>query len=198
MQMDIQSFTRLGLAATGAAQTILLQTSENHPYALASGGFLAMVGSINYLRRESFARSWKKQLAGLDPKKAEDTDIIIKRVVGHIIDAIQFCNDYGSAKITPKEEQAIWEFYHRVGVRMELADIPDNLEQCYTFVKSYTEDDKSAKVTKDGQALTASITKLVDVIMASSYGCPVSSKAIKRVGPVDMLAKIEANELKEE
>lgn len=183
-----------------------------------------------------------------------------------VVDAIQFCNDYGSAKITPKEEQAIWEFYHRVGVRMELADIPDNLEKCYTFVESYTEDDKSAKVTKDGQALTASITKLVgewyylvpkplvrmgvsvilyqmggtfhrklgmkkpsaielgiinvalwlrksllnflpprtvpyklsDVIMASSYGCPVSNEAIRRVGPVDMLAKIEANDLKEE
>lgn len=95
-KMDVQSFTRLGLAAAGAAQTVLLQTSEHHPFALASGGFLAIAGSINYLRRQSFARSWKKQLEGLDPKKPEDTDIIIKRVVGHshpfeMFLALNFC-----------------------------------------------------------------------------------------------------------
>ncbi|KAF9093330.1 hypothetical protein BGX27_001623, partial [Mortierella sp. AM989] len=193
------------------------------PSLLYTGIGVATLGvgiSYSCFRRQHFARSWLKQLEQLDPKKPNDTDLIIKHVVGYdyplemflalnfcfyrtfcsptiagvyrntgvianttdkracdtdllmhiwmdygldsevgtasyqhlnkihglhstktrnvdfvfvlcclVVDAIQFNNDYGWKKLHPKEEQGIWEFYRRVGERMELKGIPNSLEE---------------------------------------------------------------------
>jgi len=100
------------------------------------------------------------KIHGLHVAKTRNVDFVFV-LCCLVVDAIQFCDNYGWTKIHPKEKQAIWEFYRRVALRMELKDIPDTLEECYTFVEKYTEDNRSAKVTNDGKALTKIITDLV-------------------------------------
>ncbi|KAG0044105.1 hypothetical protein BGZ83_010657 [Gryganskiella cystojenkinii] len=215
---------------------------------------IAAVGglSFNYLRRQHFARLWTKQLQTLDPKNPNDTDLIVKHVIGYdypfemflglnlgfyrtfcsptiagvyrntgviantadkrvcdtdlliyiwmdygldselgkasyehlskihglhasktrnadfifvlcclVADGIQFSDDFGWKKMDPKEKEAFWEFFRRVGERMELKDIPDSLEECHAFVDKYIEDDRSTRASKAGVALTKVITDLV-------------------------------------
>ncbi|EFA82351.1 hypothetical protein PPL_04776 [Heterostelium album PN500] len=195
---------------------------------------------------------------GLHSAKTRNVDFVFV-IACLVIDSIQFANDYGWRSIEEKEKQAIWEFYRRVGERMEIKDLPKNLEDCYKIVDKYTEDERSARITEDGIALTEAITKLVcqwyyfipqsiirtavsvviyqmgatfqrklgltkptfvqslfvntilqirrallnvvplrtepyklsDIIMRSDYGCPISKDTIKKVGPVDALARIQ-------
>ncbi|KAF9991731.1 hypothetical protein BGZ80_002544 [Entomortierella chlamydospora] len=251
-----------------------------HPSLLSAGVGVAALGvgiSYSFLRRQHFARSWRKQLEELDPKKPNDTDLIIKHVVGYdyplemflalnfcfyrtfcsptiagvyrntgaiantadkracdtdllmhiwmdygldselgkssylhlnkihglhatktrnvdfvfvlcclVVDAIQFTNDYGWKKLHSKEKQAIWEFYHRVGERMELKDIPNSLEECIAFVDKYTEDNRSARVSKDGVALTKVITDLVCewYYLAPPFLCRIAASVLLyQMGP---------------
>ncbi|GAM28113.1 hypothetical protein SAMD00019534_112890 [Acytostelium subglobosum LB1] len=198
------------------------------------------------------------KIHGLHSSKTRNVDFVFV-LCCLVVDAIQFTNDYGWRRPEEKEKQAMWEFYRRVGQRMQLTNIPENLQKCYEFVESYTEDNRQARVTEDGQVLTEAITKLVcqwyyllpafvcrmavkvvlyqmgatfqrklglskpsifesllintvlitrrsilcvipprsvpyklsDVIMNTDYGCPVSKQTITKVGPLDMLAKIQ-------
>jgi len=100
------------------------------------------------------------KIHGLHVSKTRNVDFVFV-LCCLVVDAIQFCDGYGWRRILQKEKQSIWEFYRRVGLRMELKDIPDTLEECFVFVEKYTEDNKSARVTKDGEALTKVITDLV-------------------------------------
>ncbi|EFA82350.1 hypothetical protein PPL_04775 [Heterostelium album PN500] len=198
------------------------------------------------------------KIHGLHSAKTRNVDFVFV-LSCLVIDAIQFTRDYGWRSIEEKEKQAIWEFYRRVGERMEIKDLPKSLDDCYQMVEKYTEDERSARITEDGVALTEAITKLVcqwyyfipqpilrmavsvilyqmgatfqrklgltkptfvqslfvntilqirrallnvvplrtepfklsDSIMKSDYGCPISKDTIKKVGPVDVLARIQ-------
>ncbi|KAF9920902.1 hypothetical protein FBU30_009137 [Linnemannia zychae] len=253
---------------------------SSSPNALYAGVSVAIVGvglSVNFLRRQHRARSWNKQLEKMDPKNPNDTDIIIKHVVGYdypfemflalnfcfyrtfcsptiagvyrntgaiantpdkracdtdllmhiwmdygldsekgtasykhlnkihglhasktrnvdfvfvlcclVVDAIQFNNDYGWKKIHEKEKQALWEFYHRVGERMELKDIPNTLEECYAFVDNYTENERASRVSKDGVMLTKAITDLICewYYLAPPFICRMAASVILyQMGP---------------
>ncbi|KAF9435719.1 hypothetical protein BGZ76_005684, partial [Entomortierella beljakovae] len=99
------------------------------------------------------------KIHGMHSKKTRNVDFVFV-LCCLVVDAIQFTNDYGFKAINEKEKQALWEFYRRVGERMELKDIPNSLEECIAFVDKYTEDERSARVSNDGVALTKVITDL--------------------------------------
>ena len=200
------------------------------------------------------------KIHGLHAAKTRNADFIFV-LCCLVVDGIQFSNDYGWKKMEPKEREAFWEFFRRVGERMELKDIPNTLEECHAFVDEYTKDDRYTRASKAGAALTRAINDLVcewyylappflcrmtvsvllyqmgrtfhaklglkkpsafsfvlinsalwarkqllrivpprtypyklsDEILSTKYGSPVSKQIIAQVGPVDMLAKINAH-----
>eukprot|EP01133_Synstelium_polycarpum_P017888 gene17888-21338_t len=100
------------------------------------------------------------KIHGLHSKTTKNVDFVFV-LCCLVVDAIQFCNDYGFRPILDAERQAIWKFYYRVGQRMNLTDVPLTLEECYKFVHQYTEDNRSARVSNEGEVLTKAITDLV-------------------------------------
>ncbi|EGG25357.1 hypothetical protein DFA_03606 [Cavenderia fasciculata] len=100
------------------------------------------------------------KIHGLHSSRTRNVDFIFV-LCCLTIDAIQFCNDFGCRSLEEKEKQIVWEFYRRVGVRMNLADIPVTLEKCHQFVEDYTQDDRQSRVTQDGKVLTQAMTDLV-------------------------------------
>eukprot|EP00698_Gefionella_okellyi_P019954 TRINITY_DN6200_c0_g1_i1.p1 TRINITY_DN6200_c0_g1~~TRINITY_DN6200_c0_g1_i1.p1 ORF type:complete len:363 (+),score=47.95 TRINITY_DN6200_c0_g1_i1:48-1091(+) len=78
-----------------------------------------------------------------------------------IADTIRFINVFGWRTLTKLEEEAIYQFWIRVGQRMNLTDMPGSLPEAVQLVHDYVESDKFSKETIGGRALTAAITKLI-------------------------------------
>lgn len=54
-----------------------------------------------------------------------------------VLEPIDWINKYGWRKLTEKEKQALFYFWHEVGLRMKIKDIPETLEGLEEFSQDY-------------------------------------------------------------
>lgn len=78
-----------------------------------------------------------------------------------IVDTITMIQLCGWRSLSQHEKQAIFHFWHAVGQRMGLMNIPNTLDEVYLLVDEYIISDKSSAPTPKGHDLMQSIHRVV-------------------------------------
>jgi len=92
-------------------------------------------------------------------KKSISNQDFVYMLCSFMVDTMRFIEVFGWRKLTNLEKEAIYFFWHKIGQRMNIKEIPGSLVECSELIEHYIESDK-ARQTDSGKVLSATLISM--------------------------------------
>jgi len=142
---------------------------------------------------ETGKESWEhlNKIHGLFSSKTKNADFVYVDCC-FIVDTIRMIEVFGWRKLTPNEKEALYQFWMKLGKRMNIKDLPPSLEEAQKLVTDYVESSSLSRNTKGGSVLVDAINGLVSqwYFLPNFLTVPLMSSLLYVVGGKTFVEKL--------